>query len=390
MRSFFILTFFSFFVASGYSQKDSLIDKPQVKIGGALRFNYNLSTWKKDQVKRGGDFGYDVFRINSKAEYKGIKLDAEFRFYSQAFGGMILKQGWFGYDFDKKNNLQLGLTQVCFGNTQYNSHSWFFSLNYYVGLEDDHDMGIKFTHKDDSWEYAIAFFKNAEEYSFGNNSDVSDSRYAYDVASIDLDGDGVLELRNKEVNQLNGQLNRLFKTGLFSHRLGVSGQFGGLYNLDTKKMGNHYAWDVHYLLKWKRFDFKCQFSHYAYDSRNLDGERTDVVAMTAYGAPYLVSAEGMLYSAGVSYQVPVDFGPVSSLEFYNDFGYLDKRNESFSNTLMNVTGVLVTAGHLYTYVDFASGKNQPWLGPGWTYALADGDPEEEWNMRFNINFGYYF
>ena len=46
--------------------------KPSLSLGGALRFNYNLSTWKKEQVKRGGDFGYDVFRINAKSTYKNM------------------------------------------------------------------------------------------------------------------------------------------------------------------------------------------------------------------------------------------------------------------------------------------------------------------------------
>jgi hypothetical protein len=40
------------------------------KIGGALRYNYNMSSGKKAR-KRGGDFG-DVFRVNAKGAYKGI------------------------------------------------------------------------------------------------------------------------------------------------------------------------------------------------------------------------------------------------------------------------------------------------------------------------------
>jgi hypothetical protein len=50
----------------------------ELEIGGAVRFNYNLSSWKEGQKKRGGDFGYDVFRINAKAKYK-VKLNAEYR-----------------------------------------------------------------------------------------------------------------------------------------------------------------------------------------------------------------------------------------------------------------------------------------------------------------------
>jgi hypothetical protein len=54
-------------------------DKPEIQIGGAVRFNYNLSSWKEGQKKRGGDFGYDVFRVNAKGAYKGILRNAKTR-----------------------------------------------------------------------------------------------------------------------------------------------------------------------------------------------------------------------------------------------------------------------------------------------------------------------
>jgi hypothetical protein len=41
----------------------------------------------------------------------------------------------------------------------------------------------------------------------------------------------------------------------------------------------------------------------------------------------------------------------SSIEFavLNDYGYLEKLNSDFNDTAMNVTGVLVSAGSVYTY-----------------------------------------
>src|SRR5699024_3039925 len=100
---------------------------------------------------------------------------------------------------------KIGLTQVPFGITEYDSHNWFFGLNYYLGLEDDHDMGIKFTHEDQRFKYVIAFFKNGEDLQLGSFTDASNTRYSYDVGSIDLNGDGELEYRNKEVNQINAK-----------------------------------------------------------------------------------------------------------------------------------------------------------------------------------------
>jgi len=360
-------------------------DKPELKIGGALRYNYNLSSWKDGQKERGGDFGFDVFRINAKAKYKGIKLNAEYRLYSEGFGGGMLKQGWIGYDFTPENNLQIGLTQVPFGITQYNSHNWFFSINYYVGLEDDHDMGIKYTHNSEKWEYALAFFKNAEEMRFGSDSDISDSRYSYDVGSS---SDGTN--RNKEVNQFNAKIIRKFSNGSVNHKIGASAQYGGIYNIDTKNTGNQYSIAAHYELTAGKFDLKAQISKYKYNTENPTDQDNDVIAMTAYGYPYMVASEATTYTFGAAYSVPVEWGPISNLQFYNDFGLIAKSVDSFEDSLMNVTGVLVSAGNVYTYIDFAAGKNQPWLGSEWTDALAKGTAGIDWEMRFNINIGYYF
>jgi hypothetical protein len=65
-----------------------------------------------------------------------------------------------------------------------------------------------------------------------------------------------------------------------------------------------------------------------------------------------------------------------------------KDNEDFEDSFHNITGVLITAGNVYTYVDVAQGKNNPWLGDA--DGLGRGDEDAEWNMRFNINMGYYF
>jgi hypothetical protein len=52
--------------------------------------------------------------------------------------------------------------------------------------------------------------------------------------------------------------------------------------------------------------------------------------------------------------------------------------------------MLIASGKLFTYVDAAFGKNQPWIGPDYGRALAEGDPDAGWELRFNINIGYYF
>ena len=97
---------------------------------------------------------------------------------------------------------------------------------------------------------------------------------------------------------------------------------------------------------------------------NANGESRDFIEMTAYGAPYNTAAEAAIYTFGIGYTIPVDWGMITSLQFYNNYAYMDKSVRSWED-------------------------NQPWLGPQWTDALATGNPENGWESRFNINFGYY-
>lgn len=353
-------------------------DKPKVNVGGALRYNYLVSSWDENQKQIGGDFVYDFIRMNFEAKYKGIYLNAEYRHYAPGFGGGFMKQGWMGYKLNENEDIHLGLTQVPFGIQTYNSHNWFFNLTYYVGLEDDHDLGVKYMNIGDKFEYHLAFFKGSELYSLGGSREVNSERYAYDIVG-----------RNKEINQFNGKF--VYKTGEeLKNRFGISAQYGGLYNIDTKEVGDHYSLALHHEAFYKRWNLKTSIITTRHNPINAPGESRDVVQMGAYGFPYDVASDYEMYTAAISYDLPVDIGPISNLQFYNDFGYMDKRAEGFKNSAMNVTGMLVSAGDVYIYIDYALGYNHSWFGGDFTNELGAGKPDLGWESRFNINFGYYF
>lgn len=371
---FLFLFFFSFmFCFSGFSQ-----DKPQVKLGGALRFNYNYSDWKEGHKKRGGDFGFDLFRLNVDATYKKLFLNGEYRFYPSSSGGGMLKTGYVGYRFDEHRQIQLGLTGVPFGIKPYTSNSYFFNINYYLGLEDDADMGIKYLYQNTHWTASLAFFKNADELDFGSDSEISPNRYGYDVAG-----------RNKEVNQANAQV--VYRWGsLWKQQIGASGEFGGLYNLDTQEMGTHAAWGVHYVLDYGHWNLKAQYTSYRMKPKNAVQESREVVAMGAYGSTYLVAAKADTYSASLAYTFGVNKGFLDTVTLYNDFSMMHKRISGFKDSYQNITGCLLGMGPVYTYVDCALGKNQAWLGGDWNTAFAQGTDSKQWHTRLNVNIGYYF
>ncbi|MFV8224761.1 hypothetical protein [Christiangramia aquimixticola] len=353
-------------------------DSLQLDLGGALRFNYNLSSWKEGQKNRGGDFGYDLFRLNVKGSYQGIYVDAEYRFYSDLFGGDFLKHGVIGYNIDEKRNLEVGLAKVPFGIERYNSHNFFLNLPYYVGLEDDYDMGITYTYTGENLEYHFGYFKNAEELRFGNNTEHSYSRYSYDIVG-----------RNKEVNQVNGKI--IYKPSfLDKHSLGVSAKYGGIYNLDTEETGDRYAFAIHYEYKTEDWFIKTQALTAGFNPKNAPGEPDNIIKMGSFGFPYEVASQFEIYNIGISRIIDIDTKLFKHLEIYNDFGFMHKRAAGFTDSYMNVLGVLFSSGPIYTFIDYAAGYNHSWLGGNFVDDFAQGDPDAKWEARFNINIGYYF
>ncbi|TQI70021.1 hypothetical protein JM79_0920 [Gramella sp. Hel_I_59] len=361
------------FFSSGYSQ-----EKLEVDIGGALRFNYNLSSWKEGQKDRGGDFGYDLFRLNVNGAYQGIYVDAEYRFYSEAFGGDFLKHGVVGYELNENSKIEAGLAKVPFGIERYNSNNFFLNLPYYVGLEDDYDMGITYTYENDDYEYHLGFFKNSEELRFGSNSENSSNRYSYDIVG-----------RNKEINQVNGKF--IWKPlGTKKHRVGASAKYGGIYNLDTEEIGDRYAFAIHHQYHTEDWLIKTQILTAGFNPINAPGEPRNKLLLGAYGVPYETAAKFEIYTLGISRYIDIDTKLFKHLEIYNDFGFMDKREKGFTDSFMNVTGVLFSSGPIYCFVDYAAGYNHSWLGGNFADDFGVGNPDAKWEARFNINIGYYF
>ena len=133
-------------------QLDLSAEKPRVeeeatqegiKFGGALRVNYNYQDWQENDKDRYGEFDFDTFRLNLDGEIKDIIFSAEYRFYPQDDWNAP-HHAWFGYNINDDMQAQLGIQQVPFGLQPYASHNFWFSGAYYVGLEDDYDLGVKF------------------------------------------------------------------------------------------------------------------------------------------------------------------------------------------------------------------------------------------------------
>ncbi len=352
-----------------------------VKFGGALRFNIFDKSWVDDATQP--EATLDTWRLNVDARTAGVDLSFEYRFYPTSGNSHFLHHGYLGYGFNDDLYMKLGVTQVPFGITKYASHSWWFQIPYYVGLEDDYDMGIKFDYTGiDNLELNVAYFRQPEfNGGASSNLDANASRYSYDITPND-------EAAIRELNQFN--LRAAYQLSE-SVEVGVSGQFGGIYNDVLEKSEMSTAFAGHLVANVGNFNFKGEYIYYNYAAKDNAGNTLDKLQMGAYAYNYNVAAEANMIVAGLAYSIPVEWGPISNVQPYVDYSVINKATAGFEPTQHLVPGMLITAGSIYTYVDYAMGKNNAWLGADtWTNGLAEGSADAEWESRFNINIGYYF
>lgn len=355
-------------------------NKDGIKLGGAIRTNYSHTSYSDGNKNRGGDFAFDIFRLNLNGSIGDVLLNAEIRFFDYM---TAVKYAYVGYQLTEDWQVQAGITQVPFGNWPYNSHNYFFSTNYYLGLEDDHDLGIMFKRQlADNWQLDLGFFKNDELGGVDGYVGSRADRYSYDVVGYRQSDDGIYADPAQPVGEYNTFSGRfayqLEHSSDFSTELGISALAGGLHN-GSSRAGSYNAWALHLNSHYQRWNLQLQHGEYHY---NID----DVTRMAvgAYAFYDSIAAKAKTSTVNLAYSLPIEWGPVTGLQFYNNYGLVYDKSDNSRDTMMNVTGFSVAAGGLFTYFDLVHARNQPFVG-----GSAAGDSSDT-ERRFNINIGYYF
>lgn len=382
------------------------IEIGNLDVGGTIRANYVYGDYSSDGTDaaqrgdNGGNFELDVFRVNLDYEQDGFLGKAEYRWYD---GYNFLHTGWIGYRWESGKEVQVGLNRVPFGVGAYGpANSWFFDQHFYVGLSDDMDYGIKLSKSKGNLSLDLAYYLMAENSFVGASED--SARYAYDIVQND-NNYGAYE----EEHQFNVRaIYTIPVNDEVSSDLGVSLQYGQLAaDGDRAEDTEAYAASVHNKTTMGALALMLQLTQYNYDAdyNELDADgnplSNDLIAMGAYDFAWPVATEGTIPAIALSYTIKPDIAWIDSMTFYNDYSVILKDGKTadgmeFNDSAMNVTGVAIASGGWYIYVDYAYANGNYFVGnEGDDYAANKvGDfgvnGNDDWNGRFNINFGYYF
>lgn len=378
------------------------VDVGTLTLGGCIRANYALGNYPEDGTKKthrrghGGSLEWDVFRINVDWQKDAWLGKAEYRWYD---GYSFFHTAWLGYNFDEKSQLQVGLNRVPFGVGAYGpANSWFFDQHFYVGLSDDMDVGVKYSHSTDRLKWDLAYYVGAEPNGLGSHptseSWTEDSaRYSYDIVDT-----GDANAHYRERNQVNARVIGSIFTNSIPTELGISLQAGQLQAGNQSKADDTigYAVSVHSSSTLGPWNLKLQLTDYDYrPDYNDPAESDDLIHMGAYNYHDAVAASGLIPAAALSYTIKPQAEWIDSITFYNDFSVIlkdgkDNAGNRLNDSTMNVTGVSVASGGWYMQIDYAYANGNYFVGGDGSYDDFGSNQTDDWEGRFNINLGYYF
>ncbi len=354
--------------SASYAQESSL------ELGGHVRLNYSHRDWQVPELRDGLEF--ESLKVTVDGEYENITYKADYRWYENSNFNTV-RYADLTYTFDENLSLTAGITKTPFGLQPFASNSFWFSGNYYIGLEDDYDAGFVLEYKRAGWTVEGGYFLN-DEY----NNAAKFGRYSFDVAD-----DGTF--RNKEDGQYNLRVNYM---GNIVPRalteIGASYQLGNILNLDTLDEGDMTAYAIHLRHIQGPFNIDLQFTDYEYDLAVPAGQIDDRVAMASFEAPFLMASKGKSYISNLVYTIPYEFKSLTAVKCYSEYSRIEADVNAGKDSTQWVNGCSFGWSKLFVYIDSIQGKNM-WFSGGSGIGLDFGDFPDN-THRLNISLGVYF
>lgn len=357
--------------------------KTQFKLGGALWLRSAFQEWRQENDANQRGFYFDQFRLSVTGEHgfenmSKIKFSAQVRWWSYQFAVQHL---WFGLEINDYNEIRYGVTQTPFGALPSISSSFWYSLNYYLGLEADHDAGLHYLYNKDGLDLQLAYYRNGEY-----NSPTSTNRWAPDLV---VSGDQ----QNFERDQFN--LRAAYK---FNHssdnstEFGISGEYGTIKNQAVSNDGDRWAAALHYVGHYNDWNFYTQATRYEYSPKNPEGIDNNTVLLGFFSDQRLVAAKATTFVGGVRKYWDVDWWLFEKLNAYIEYSTVLKDENAFEDSKLFNPGAVLQAGPFYLWFDFLAAKNAWWFNDSQSNSGlgAGSNNPNDWEFRYNFSIQWYF
>ncbi|MBL4913317.1 hypothetical protein JMA39_09210 [Shewanella schlegeliana] len=351
--------------------------KPSVDLGGAVKVKYFVDDANEASKSNGGTFAFDALELDIDSQITENWTASAKYIFKNSSSNHFIKYAYAAYNGVEDWQFQGGVISKPFGNKSFISHNWWESINYYMGFEDEYDLGAKAIYSSGNWTSEVAFFKNSEYSS-------SDTRgYGADGFTGSV-GDNTYN--NEETNTFNIRQSYVLDFDELTVQLGASLEYGQLYDAVHDDHGTSTAYAVHLDAQYSGYQLQLQMVDYDYDQyqANKDG----LYAMKMGGGAYEVAAKGQIFAANVAKSIGYDWGTVT---LYNDYSHLTPNtdvNANLNDSVINTTGMSIAVSDFFIFVDHIYGKNAVWIGG--QQGLGIENQDDDFHSLFNISLNYYF
>ncbi|NZA25618.1 hypothetical protein H0E84_04420 [Luteimonas sp. SJ-92] len=334
-----------------------------LSLGGAVRFSYGWLDYGP-----GTGFDPELLRIDASGNTGRAFFSLQYRWYD---GFDAVHHAWAGWKLDGSSDLRVGVQQVPFGLLPYASHSFWFGSGYYLGIEDDYDLGVVWQRGDGAHQWHAGVF-SGDEYGTGARY----GRYSFDVATtaeLPYRERWRVALRYEHAGDWNGAA------------LAVGGSLfaGRVENRLDGSLHGHGGAALH--AQWRRAELTLQLQWARYRYRVPEPR----IAMSAFLFPFEIAAEADVPTLNIAWELPRT-GWFDAITCYNDLSatlpVADR--PGLRDSVQNVTGCSFSKGSMLTYVDWIAGKNMWFVGGS---GIGIDEPgSNRWRSRLNVNLGFYF
>lgn len=380
---------FSFVFLIGLEQSALAVPVTEnLDLGGAIRGRLDI-----DPDRDISEFNFDTLIV--RGDYNSVSWigSAKYRFYGDAYpfrytddiGDIsFFEYAWIGYRFTPDQQIQVGQTTIPFGLSPYFGSTFFETLGNVTGLEDTHDIGIKYLGQFDGLDVSAAYYPITAQQGRGTSR--GGRTYGTTVATADsyvADGS-----HNEERDIFVGRIARKYQRGDWQGEVGASALAATLHNQDTHEEGRRYAAALHLTAQNGPWGFQAMAARQRMTPANPGDER--LVSFGGFDATFNVAAKGNLYVGNVSYSLPARYGWLSGVKLYANYSLFDKDDGTFNDSQRLILGSSFSLGRLWIALEWLHGKNDPYIGGSdFTQSLGAGG-SDQWENQLYSNIGYYF
>ncbi|MBB5014229.1 hypothetical protein [Rehaibacterium terrae] len=356
---------FAALLALGVATSPAAARDAGLELGGAVRFNY---VWRDYGGSAGNnELDLELLRVDAGGHAGPLFFSLQYRWYD---GFDAVHHAWAGWRVDEDRDLRAGVVKVPFGLLPYASHSFWFGSGYYLGIEDDYDLGVVWrdARGERRWHAGLFF---GDEYGTGARF----GRYSFDVATT-----AALPYRERE--RINLRYARdIDRGGEWTMELGASAFAGRVEHRPSGRRHDHRGMALHGQFARGPLTLQLQWAHYEYwvpEPR---------IALSAFMFPFEIAARGDVLTANLAW----DFartGWFDGITCYNNLSTTQASGTGLRDSWQSVTGCSFAKGPMFAYVDWIAGRNMWFVGgPGVGIDEPGGD---RWRSRLNVNIGFYF